>query len=1166
MTVLAITNIYTPSDNKWDGYRRYLMAMLYLERITEQNVHQKLYYNHGVIAKDTKDQWIKIQNECLIPMIAHSINRYESKEDVHEVKNDDNIPPYICNLIEHFLDNKTIIDLSCIQREIKNMSEPLKLLLFEKIEFIQNNKTNIKYEINNKKLNVIFPNLVQYKHYSGYWVNLGKISIASNHINEISKEERKTLQTDINQRDTMKELTDELNVLQKLIQAKEESDHYYKYYVEQKTEWNNIIKENKFDPMINDIKSETITAIVAVYQSSIQKVETLKNAQNNKNVFDRLPLAKDLVETKELNQGIYDRVKKTKGMKKCIKTNKIQNLLQLKKENLSTAIVIGEKRQSFEVKDEMKGENQESIQKIETELNQVINDQLPSVQLRNSLELYVETSPESQQRILIHSIEYKEIQRYSQEQLSNLLQMQDDNYFTSQDLLIECTKCSANDKEDIYSHCESIQRIIIVLTVYKKLMNYPALWRKVSLLPILIFRDIYTETEMDNDFTHIREHMKTNIKFRNQLQAEFETSFKCIDSDKCDRDQMYQYSEHMKTEDIVFQQHCDKIHSYFMHPYSEDVNKPNLHKIHSKINLYSENKKKSEKGYIGKAEDEKWWDYKQNEDNKSIYRQLVENMSIFRWQSPHGFTSKQHHGIMHLKPKYKNVKEEALQNPYYPLSTDSWNQTVRKSKVFFQSYARKQITTCYDGIYDDKIAQQITEWKKDDVISLPEITTFKLYTDFDKLQYELKQCFRFETISDIFTLKNFDPNNSDKGKYDFDPNAKEQEIKLELRLRTFYRWRIGLLTMLNKFGREINPNVSLYHGVNAKMILNNGGKKGLAFYGPLSTSTSYHVARTFATAKGMVLQITTQYPRLGICRAFDASLISDYPEEKELLLAFAYLRIKSVITRPLHKYWKTFDDIDKEGQNLDIPLASKTRSICFAIHLFREQIFSMSVNLEYWLSAFLYLSGGYRQNETANIKKADFVETLENVINNKLSDNYKNEEYKHHHKIMNILWRKFDNFRKFPNHHQVVRIDQISDNLKPYFMDIIGGDDEGNEQYTISFAKIIKIFENVKEIHFINNYPFNQKTLNKLIKYFDENTNYQLKTLKFLYYDYQQYPESNSNTNDGTKVYPLDSKVFYDERNLDKSSLNRLETHKWKIQHRKIEKTGYQIKIFLLDR
>merc|ERR1712176_1047186 len=115
--------------------------------------------------------------------------------------------------------------------------------------------------------------------------------------------------------------------------------------------------------------------------------------------------------------------------------------------------------------------------------------------------------------------------------------------------------------------------------------------------------------------------------------------------------------------------------------------------------------------------------------------------------------------------------------------------------------------------------------------------------------------------------------------------------------------------MLIKFGRALNKKTVLFHGVNGKMIFNNAKTRKLGFYGPISSSSSYHVARTFATAKGVVLKITTQYPRLGVCRAFDASLISDYPEEKEWLIGFLYLRIITVLTRPLNKNWKLFDDL-----------------------------------------------------------------------------------------------------------------------------------------------------------------------------------------------------------------------------------------------------------------
>ncbi len=206
---------------------------------------------------------------------------------------------------------------------------------------------------------------------------------------------------------------------------------------------------------------------------------------------------------------------------------------------------------------------------------------------------------------------------------------------------------------------------------------------------------------------------------------------------------------------------------------------------------------------------------------------------------------------MHLKPKYANVKEEILYNPYYDLSKDNWNQTLRKATVFYNSFASKRIQTADNGRYDDKVTNTTAEWKKGESISLMEVVILKLYTDFDKLQFELKKSFRFETISDIFTLNNFGNCNAYNRNLQ-NTNEKITRQLLKKRLCIFYWWRIHLLTVLSKYSNKINSETSLYHGVNAKMILNTN-RSGIAFYGPLSTSSSYNVARTFATAKGTLI-------------------------------------------------------------------------------------------------------------------------------------------------------------------------------------------------------------------------------------------------------------------------------------------------------------------------
>eukprot|EP01084_Bolivina_argentea_P217111 368698_1 len=330
-------------------------------------------------------------------------------------------------------------------------------------------------------------------------------------------------------------------------------------------------------------------------------------------------------------------------------------------------------------------------------------------------------------------------------------------------------------------------------------------------------------------------------------------------------------------------------------------------------------------------EDQDWWSfpikvkeekncYDKENKNENTYYGLVERMKIFRYPNIHGFSNRQHHHLMHLRARFNNLKEEILFNEYCPLSMNNWNQTLRKSNIFMTSYAGINLKALSDGKYEDKISQQIIKWDKGNSINMQEVVCIKVWTDFGKLRSELKKCYTFESMADILTLRNFDPNSAK-----FDIKDKQVRFLLEHRLCTFYWWRLKYFTAITKYAQPIDTLLPFYYGVNEKMLIN---KKltGLCFCGPLIAYQSYHVAITFAKGKGMVLQITSQYPRLQICKAFDASLVSDYPEEREWIISFSYLQIAKVTTRSLNNSWYSYD--------FDFLRASKARSIFFAVHLF----------------------------------------------------------------------------------------------------------------------------------------------------------------------------------------------------------------------------------------
>ena len=86
---------------------------------------------------------------------------------------------------------------------------------------------------------------------------------------------------------------------------------------------------------------------------------------------------------------------------------------------------------------------------------------------------------------------------------------------------------------------------------------------------------------------------------------------------------------------------------------------------------------------------------------------------------------------------YFHLYREVLNNPFAPLSTESWNQTLRKAQLFHASFARKKIRAPQKGRFEDQIAGIKKEWKKGQDLGLQDIVTLKLYTDFDPLQYSL---------------------------------------------------------------------------------------------------------------------------------------------------------------------------------------------------------------------------------------------------------------------------------------------------------------------------------------------------------------------------------------------------------------------------------------------
>ena len=110
------------------------------------------------------------------------------------------------------------------------------------------------------------------------------------------------------------------------------------------------------------------------------------------------------------------------------------------------------------------------------------------------------------------------------------------------------------------------------------------------------------------------------------------------------------------------------------------------------------------------------------------------------------------------------------------------------------------------------------------------------------------------------------------------------------------------------------------------------------------------------------------------------------------------------------------------------------------------------------------------------------------------------------------------------------------------------GGTEDVRRYEVSFVKIVNIFPNIKQIHFLNWYQFDDTALQKLIAQIKRPNN-KLIQIKFLYHDY---------------IDPLSNHPFFkDPSELSKELVDEFQALGWSVHKPKEQKrkTGYALKL-----
>eukprot|EP01084_Bolivina_argentea_P282025 482665_1 len=446
---------------------------------------------------------------------------------------------------------------------------------------------------------------------------------------------------------------------------------------------------------------------------------------------------------------------------------------------------------------------------------------------------------------------------------------------TKEQLLIECKNedCKAMPTKDIFDKCESIKRIAMLFNLYNQDIN-------IFLNDVISCKHIYGHQQLLDDFLHIKLfHIQiAKNRYPEILYQQFQKKYECTHRLQCTARLRHYKSKQLvddiKTNDnkdntnknayedmmdMMFQQAFDKIHCFFLH--SSQLDQELI--VNPAIPFEHLQKMKMK-------QDELWFQQFDVMNEEDGYKNLKGKMGHYLYQAPYGFRGRENRGLPILKPKFKNIKQEVLYNEYCPFA-GSWQQKLRKAKIYF-SFLKRRLTTSNDGSFYDRMTNTRKTWKHSEGMTLAEIMAMKLFLDTPSLACEFRKCFRLDSTQT--------------------ENEKKTLSLLQQRLSQFYHLRLMLLIAITKFGEPIGYKV-LYHGINDTMMLSL--PETFAFYGPLSTSSSFHATKHFAKHdKGMILKITSQFPKLNAGRMFDASVVSDYPEEQEWLVGFMYLRILCV--------------------------------------------------------------------------------------------------------------------------------------------------------------------------------------------------------------------------------------------------------------------------------
>ena len=221
-----------------------------------------------------------------------------------------------------------------------------------------------------------------------------------------------------------------------------------------------------------------------------------------------------------------------------------------------------------------------------------------------------------------------------------------------------------------------------------------------------------------------------------------------------------------------------------------------------------------------------------------------------------------------LSPKYKNLKEECLQNTIYPIPKSLFVSILEMARTLRRTNKGRSLIAVDRSDYN-----RCYELPSASPLSISHIFVLLMYCKYTVLQYKYKK-FGCREMTDIQS--------------EDDPEI----IAMAERNRAIGWWYRLITESVMFWGAMMTENDTFFTGLSCKMAFNNMMP---VWNCPFSSTVSSLVAVNFASEEGVILKMKSS--SYNYDRYFDCEWLSEYPHERErLFVQAANLKITDIRT------------------------------------------------------------------------------------------------------------------------------------------------------------------------------------------------------------------------------------------------------------------------------